>query len=288
MLRNTDSPKTRAAKYTRFAATLAAAVALTLITASHSVANSSCGGLNQRVCKKWEQLRGCDPGLHRTSPIGGICTYDNKFIPNPIEKIISPAPVPQPETPRAEAPPITTPGYPAPVQTGKKGALPHISQVPPTQPTAMDGLWKLTANNIPYKIEAGRLIAMAEYMHLFVFPVDAHDVVVKDIVQTGPGQLSGQDLALIGPWTGRLQQDGTIAIQVQGAMGPFSSTLTPIQLSSPEWFAQEMASLSGGYQPPGVMPPPVLPGPPTPYPHPPAPVPPGLDGDSLYPPGWGN
>ncbi|MEM7100593.1 MAG: ricin-type beta-trefoil lectin domain protein [Pseudomonadota bacterium] len=46
---------------------------------------TDCGGLNQRVCKKSEQLRGCDPDLHRSKPIGGICTEDNKLIPNFIE-----------------------------------------------------------------------------------------------------------------------------------------------------------------------------------------------------------
>ena len=49
-------------------------------------ANGSCGGDGQRVCKKWEQLRGCDRGYHRTKPIGGICTRDNKLIPNKLEE----------------------------------------------------------------------------------------------------------------------------------------------------------------------------------------------------------
>ena len=40
-----------------------------------------CGGNNQKVCKKTEQLRGCDPGFHRTSPVGGICTTENKLKP---------------------------------------------------------------------------------------------------------------------------------------------------------------------------------------------------------------
>ncbi|WP_417520102.1 caspase family protein [Minwuia sp.] len=134
---------------------------------------------------------------------------------------------------------------PAAPPANKKGSLPHISQVPPTRPTAMDGLWMLAANNIPYQIEAGRIYAMAEYMHLLVFPVEAHDVVVTDVAQTGPGELAGQDLALLGSWTGRLQPDGTMAILVHGALGPFNSKLTPIKLSDPQWFAQEVASLSG-------------------------------------------
>jgi len=75
---------------------------------------------------------------------------------------------------------------PASPPADKKGSLPHVSQVPPTRPTAMDGLWRLAANNIPYRIDAGRIYAMAEYMHLLIFPVEAHDVVVADVTQTGP------------------------------------------------------------------------------------------------------
>lgn len=46
---------------------------------------TNCGAANQRVCKKHEQLRGCDPGFHRTQPVGGICTRDNKFVPDGLE-----------------------------------------------------------------------------------------------------------------------------------------------------------------------------------------------------------
>ncbi|WP_416898659.1 MAG: caspase family protein [Minwuia sp.] len=143
---------------------------------------------------------------------------------------------------RPASPPVTVVAPPA----SKKGSLPHLSQVPPTRRTAMDGLWLLAANNIPYQIEAGRIFAMAEYMHLLIFPVEAYDVVVRDVTQTGPGQLAGQDLALLGPWTGRLQADGTMTISVQGALGPFNSILTPIRITDPQWFAEVVSSLSGG------------------------------------------
>ena len=74
-----------------FATTVAIALgsaAIPSVYPTEAMANNNCGGLNQRVCKKWEQLRGCDRGLHRTKPIGGICTRDNKLIPNPIERKI--------------------------------------------------------------------------------------------------------------------------------------------------------------------------------------------------------
>lgn len=64
---------------------LGSASAITLSTTETAMANSKCGGNHQRVCKKWEQLRGCDAGYHRTKLIGGICTHDNKLIPNSIE-----------------------------------------------------------------------------------------------------------------------------------------------------------------------------------------------------------
>jgi len=267
---------------------LVAIAAITLGSTTDVLANDECGGLNQRVCMKWEQLRGCDPGLHRTSPVGGKCTYDNKLIPDPIEDIISPAPKPapqpKPKPPVAEAPPVTAPGYVTPPPRGKKGTLPHLSAVPPTQPTAMDGLWKLNVNGIPYRIEAGRVYAMAEYKHLFVFPVEAHDVVVKDVIQTAPGMLSGYDMALLGPWTARLQPDGTIAITVQGTLGPFNGVLTQIQADNPGWLAQEIASLGWGGSPmprPPTQPPGGYPAPPT--------APPPSDGDGfVYPPGWGS
>ncbi len=288
----------KAALTVAYAATvLGAASIATLSTTTDAAASSKCGGLNQRVCKKWEQLRGCDKGLHRTSPIGGICTRDNKLIPDAIENIFEPRPIARPKPdPVVIMPPPVLPGPPAtmPMPTAKKGALPHVSTVAPTQPTAMDGLYKLQANGIPYKLEAGRLYAMAAYKHLFVFPVDAHDVVVKDIVQTAPGQLSGNDLALLGPWTASLTSSGSITINVQGALGPFTSTLTPIQLDNPDWFAQEMTSMNGGgyqtYPQPQPYPQPYPEQYPQPYPDAggwPAPVEPPMGGGG-YPPGWGS
>ncbi len=279
-----------------YAATvLGSAVAFNVAATTEAAANSKCGGLNQRVCKKWEQLRGCDKGLHRTSPIGGICTRDNKLIPDVIENIFKPQPIQRPQ-PKPEpiviAPPHMPgpPVLPGPPAQKKKGALPHVSAVAPTQPTAMDGIYKLAANGVPYKLEAGRLYAMAEYKHLFVFPVEAYDVVVKDIVQTGPGQLSGNDLALLGPWTATMTQGGGITISVQGALGPFTSTMTPVQLDNPDWFAQEMASMSGEGYDAYPQPQPY----PQPYPQPqpdlggwPAPEQPGAGDYTGYPPGWG-
>lgn len=182
--------------------------------------------------------------------------------------------------------PEPSPGFGIAPEPKKKSALPHVSSIPPGQPTALDGIWKLAANNIPYKIEAGRMYTMADYMHLFIFPVETYDVVVKDIVQTGPGQLSGNDLALLGPWTAQLQGNGTIKVSVQGALGPFESRLTPVQVANPEWLAQEVAAIAGGgfVQPPA----PIRPGPPLPRPSPTPQPPQDHPGDIQYPPGWGN
>ena len=258
-----------------------------LTQAGEAIANNNCGGLNQRVCKKWEQIRGCDPGLHRTSPIGGICTRDNKLIPNPIERVFRPppqrAPAPAPQPPAAvPVQPSDNGYYTPPAPTQKKGALPHVSSIPPGQPTAMDGLWKLNVFSLPFKLEAGRMYSMSDYMHLLIFPVESYDVVVKDIVQVGPGQLSGYDLAAAGRWSTNLQADGSMKLTVNGALGPFEGVLTPIQISNPQWYAQELSAVSGGYRPP-----PVLPGPPADFPPPQPPLPPAGGGDVGYPPGWG-
>ena len=48
------------------------------LTATEAMANSKCGGLNQRVCKKWEQLKGCDKGFKRTKLVGGTCVKKTK------------------------------------------------------------------------------------------------------------------------------------------------------------------------------------------------------------------
>lgn len=167
---------------------------------------------------------------------------------------------------------------PAPVKK-KKGALPHMSSVAAGQPSAMDGLWKLELGGLPFQIDSGRMYSMSDYMHLLIFPVETYDVVVKDLVQTGPGQLAGQDLVLLGPWTGQLQADGTIKLNVQGALGPFNSKLIPMQLADEQWFAQEVAMVTGG-----VRPPPVRPGPPVDMPV----TSPQPDDDQVeYPAGWG-
>ena len=132
--------------------------------------------------------------------------------------------------------------FPTERPAGKQGLLPHVSEIPPTQPLPIDGVWTAAYNGAQYRFSAGRAVAITPYQHLIVFPVERDDVVVQGITYKGPGKYKGFDLAGQAAWNGELQRDGTIKVQV----GVFSTVLTPVQPDNPQWLSQEVAQAHGG------------------------------------------
>ena len=124
--------------------------------------------------------------------------------------------------------------------------LPMAHTVPQGEVTPIDGEWVVTSIGKRIRIQAGRAYALDSWLHLFVLKIQPMMVVLKDIRRTQPGQYTGQDLPLMGAWNARLGPDGTLSVNVQGALGPAQYTLMPVSQDDPQAFAQEKR---GNYQP---------------------------------------
>ena len=111
--------------------------------------------------------------------------------------------------------------------------LPMAHTVPAGEASPIDGEWMITSIGKRIRIQRGRAFAVDSWLHLFVLKVQPMMVVIKDIRRTGRDEYAGQDLPLMGPWTARQQQDGNLAVSVQGALGPVNYTLMPVSLDNP-------------------------------------------------------
>lgn len=118
--------------------------------------------------------------------------------------------------------------------------LPTVDQVVATQAMPLDGTWLINSIRKKIRIEAGRAYAVDSWLHLFVLKVEPSMVVIKNIMPTGPGTYSGDDLPLMGKWTAKSQADRSLSVSVAGTLGPVNYKLTPMQLDNPQWYAQEM------------------------------------------------
>jgi hypothetical protein len=176
--------------------------------------------------------------------------------------------------------------------------LPTMDQVAPSQAMPLDGTWLISSIRKRIRIEAGRAYAVDNWVHLFVLKVEPSMVVINNIIPTGPGAYSGEDLPLMGKWTAKSQADRSLSVSVAGTLGPVNYKLTPMQLDNPQWYAQEMQaaglvvpanapSAPPSYQltpPPGgsapSAPPAYRPPPANTPPASPAPTPPTPDGEN--------
>ncbi|MDH5456139.1 MAG: hypothetical protein OEY37_08705 [Gammaproteobacteria bacterium] len=126
--------------------------------------------------------------------------------------------------------------------------LPMAHTVPQGAVTPIDGEWVVTSIGKRIRIQAGRAYAVDSWLHMFVLRIQPMMVVLKDIRRTQPGHYTGQDLPLMGAWNARLGPDGTLSVNVQGALGPAQYTLMPVSQDDPQAFAEEKR---GNYQPGG-------------------------------------
>ncbi len=119
--------------------------------------------------------------------------------------------------------------------------LPTVDQVSASQSMPLDGVWLISSIRKKVRIQQGRVFAVDGWLHLFVLQVQPGMVVMKDLVPTGPGKYSGEDLPLMGPFTAEVQADRSLAVSVQTTLtGTIKYKLIPIQIDNPQWYAQEM------------------------------------------------
>lgn len=118
--------------------------------------------------------------------------------------------------------------------------LPLSHTVSPTSVAMpLDGVWNITSINKRIRIDRGRAFAVDSWLHLFVLQVQPNMVVIKDIVKTGAGEYSGNDLPLLGVATFKASLSGNLDVTVQAPLGPIRYVLAPVELENREWFERD-------------------------------------------------
>ncbi|MEM8634868.1 MAG: hypothetical protein AAGF33_07820 [Pseudomonadota bacterium] len=114
--------------------------------------------------------------------------------------------------------------------------LPYETQVPPTEPLAIDGDYKISTLGKTIRIDRGRAYAIDPWTHALTLKIRPNMVVQKDIRKTGPNTYTGEDLPLLGTATMTALPDGRISVSV-ASIPKYDYVLIPVggpQTPSPE------------------------------------------------------
>lgn len=124
---------------------------------------------------------------------------------------------------------------------------PDQASVAPLVPLPIDGVWRVHEIGIVVHINRGRVITLTDYVDVG-YQVKYGMVLVRDLVQTGPGAFKGHDPGWNIPVTYQLRADGVLMGTVHSLLGPVPFTLTSIELAVRASF-QHAQGGGGGLQP---------------------------------------
>ncbi len=120
--------------------------------------------------------------------------------------------------------------------------LPSIADIPPAEPQAIDGIWRLEEYKARIRIEAGRVWAYEPYVVIAV-AIAKDQVTVRDLHQTGPRTWVGHDMGANGPFEAVLNDAGKLDMTVTPLIGfPLKITAERVELDYPGWLAAQAAS----------------------------------------------
>lgn len=105
--------------------------------------------------------------------------------------------------------------------------LPYETQVPPTEPLAIDGDYKISTLGKTIRIDRGRAYAIDPWTHALTLKIRPNMVVQKDIRQTGANTYTGEDLPLLGTATMTALPDGRISVSV-ASIPKYDYVLIPV------------------------------------------------------------
>lgn len=105
--------------------------------------------------------------------------------------------------------------------------LPYETQVPPTEPLAIDGDYKISTLGKTIRIDRGRAYALDPWTHALTLKIRPNMVVQKDIRQTGANTYTGEDLPLLGTATMTALPDGRIDVKV-ASIPKYAYMLIPV------------------------------------------------------------
>jgi hypothetical protein len=123
--------------------------------------------------------------------------------------------------------------------------LPNKADVEEEEPSAIDGVWKISTIGKKIRIERGRAFAVDSWLHMFVLKVQPDMVVLQNLHRTGVGRYKADDLPLLGPATFELGADGNLSVSVKSVLGPVSYRLIKRELDDPAAFEAEVAAVNG-------------------------------------------
>lgn len=119
--------------------------------------------------------------------------------------------------------------------------LPYATQVPETEPLAIDGDYKISTLGKTIRIDKGRAYAIDPWTHALTLKIRPNMVVIKDIRQTGDRTFTGEDLPLLGTSTMTALPDGRISVSV-ASIPQYDYVLIPVA-------ARQMADIGSGDSP---------------------------------------
>ena len=119
--------------------------------------------------------------------------------------------------------------------------LPLAREVAPGAAQPIDGVWRSDDGGAAFEIAGGRVIAKDVVSDGF-FRVDPGMVVAVEILQRGPFEFEGRELAFGGRWLAELEPDGVLHVRIFRPLNVVELVLIPIELVNRRWFEAQLAS----------------------------------------------
>lgn len=122
--------------------------------------------------------------------------------------------------------------------------LETVDKVPATQPTPVDGVWRLDiTGGTRFRIEQGRLYTVDGYHLLPVTSVSPGKITGHSFKRDKAGSYIGYDVTISGPVYMTLQPDMTLKIVGDGAVVDFESYMTLVAADDPAAFEEELLAV---------------------------------------------
>jgi hypothetical protein len=117
--------------------------------------------------------------------------------------------------------------------------LPLASEGESGEALPIDGIWRLDLNQKRYRFEGGQAWIL-ETLIVGPMRMDPGQVVISEIVQTGPRTYTGRDLGLAGAtWQAEASEAGIASVSATLPL-PSRGAFTPIELDHPEWYRRQV------------------------------------------------
>jgi uncharacterized caspase-like protein len=119
--------------------------------------------------------------------------------------------------------------------------LPALEDVEASNATPIDGLWRLQGLGTLFRIETGRLFPMHPYA-VGPMRVDTNQVVVQNLLQTGPNEFSGDDLFWKSKWVAGIEESRVLRVVLHTNLGDTVHKLDAVDLDDDAWLDAQLAS----------------------------------------------